>query len=80
MIPALPELLLLRHGQTEWNREGRFQGHLDPALSADGRLEAELVAERIAADAALRPARIISSPLGPWLRGAALASSCSTVW
>jgi probable phosphoglycerate mutase len=56
-------LVVVRHGVTDWNREGRFQGHLDPALSADGRLEAELVAERIAADAALRPARIISSPL-----------------
>ncbi|HEX2884150.1 MAG TPA: histidine phosphatase family protein [Candidatus Limnocylindria bacterium] len=56
-------LIIVRHGVTDWNREGRFQGHLDPALSADGRLEAELVAERIAADTALRPARIISSPL-----------------
>jgi len=56
-------LILVRHGVTEWNREGRFQGHLDPTLSADGREEARLVAERLAADGALRPGRLISSPL-----------------
>jgi broad specificity phosphatase PhoE len=56
-------LVLVRHGITDWNREGRFQGHLDPPLSDLGRREAALVAERIAADPALRPARIVSSSL-----------------
>jgi probable phosphoglycerate mutase len=56
-------LLFVRHGVTDWNREGRFQGHLDPGLSGEGRAEARLVAERIAADSDLRPARLISSPL-----------------
>jgi probable phosphoglycerate mutase len=36
-----PELLLLRHGETEWNREGRFQGALDSSLTARGRAQAE---------------------------------------
>lgn len=58
-----PLLVLVRHGVTDWNREGRFQGHSDPPLSADGRREAELVAARLAADADLRPARIRTSPL-----------------
>ena len=40
MIPALPELLLLRHGQTEWNREGRFQGARDSRLTELGRAQA----------------------------------------
>ena len=35
-------LLLVRHGVTDWNREGRFQGHLDPPLGPDGIDEAEL--------------------------------------
>ena len=41
MMPALPELLLLRHGQTEWNREGRFQGARDSRLTDLGRAQAE---------------------------------------
>ena len=42
-MPALPELLLLRHGQTEWNREGRFQGARDSRLTELGRAQAEAV-------------------------------------
>jgi broad specificity phosphatase PhoE len=56
-------LVLVRHGVTDWNREGRWQGRLDPPLSDEGRHEAELAAERIAADPTLRPARIVSSTL-----------------
>jgi glucosyl-3-phosphoglycerate phosphatase len=40
MLPALSELLLLRHGQTEWNREGRFQGARDSRLTDLGRAQA----------------------------------------
>lgn len=32
-------LLLIRHGRTGWNAEGRIQGQADIALSADGRAE-----------------------------------------
>ncbi len=60
---SVPRLVLGRHGLTEWNREGRFQGHLDPPLSRAGRHEARLVAKRLAADPDLRPVRLISSPL-----------------
>jgi broad specificity phosphatase PhoE len=56
-------LVLVRHGITDWNREGRFQGHLDPPLSAVGLREAALVGARIAADPELRPVRIVSSSL-----------------
>ncbi len=56
-------LVLVRHGVTDWNREGRWQGRLDPPLSDEGRAEAWLVGTRIAADPALRPGRIVSSPL-----------------
>lgn len=56
-------LVVVRHAVTDWNREGRFQGHLDPPLSDVGRREAELVAERLASDEALRPVRIVSSSL-----------------
>jgi broad specificity phosphatase PhoE len=56
-------LLLVRHGVTDWNREGRFQGHLDPALADDGRAEADLLAARVASSELLRPQRVVSSPL-----------------
>jgi probable phosphoglycerate mutase len=59
-----PRLVLVRHGVTEWNREGRFQGRLDPALSDLGRQQASAVARRIAGDPELRPARIVTSTLG----------------
>jgi glucosyl-3-phosphoglycerate phosphatase len=62
-MPASRRLALVRHGVTDWNREGRWQGRLDPPLSETGRHEASLAAERIAASDDLRPARILSSTL-----------------
>ena len=56
-------LLLVRHGVTDWNREGRFQGHLDPPLASDGLAEAELLGARLSGDESLRPVRVISSNL-----------------
>ena len=57
-------LLLVRHGVTDWNREGRFQGHLDPPLADQGREQAKLLGRRLAASPTDRPARIIASSLG----------------
>lgn len=53
-------LVLVRHGQTDWNSEGRFQGQADVPLNDLGRAQADAVAPFIAA---LRPARVISSDL-----------------
>lgn len=39
--PQAGILTLLRHGQSEWNREGRFSGWADVDLSPRGRAEAE---------------------------------------
>lgn len=64
-------LILVRHGITDWNREGRFQGHLDPPLGDDGRREARMVADRLVDDSDLRPRRVISSSLGRALETAA---------
>ncbi len=50
LVPAGLEatLVLLRHGETEYLREHRFQGQAETPLSARGRLQAALGGERIA--------------------------------
>jgi len=40
-------LILVRHGETEWNAQRRYQGQSDTLLSELGRRQAELVAERL---------------------------------
>jgi broad specificity phosphatase PhoE len=37
-------ILLARHAETSWNRQGRFQGHADPPLSDAGREQARALA------------------------------------
>lgn len=49
----MPELLFVRHGESTWNAEGRWQGLADPPLSLRGETEARLAAERLSELAAL---------------------------
>jgi broad specificity phosphatase PhoE len=53
-------LLVVRHGQTEWNLSGRIQGSSDIGLDETGRAQA---AEAAPALSAYEPIRIISSDL-----------------
>lgn len=39
-MPAFPPVFLLRHGETEWNKAARLQGHLDSPLTAKGKQQA----------------------------------------
>jgi broad specificity phosphatase PhoE len=52
-------MLLVRHGQSTWNAQGRWQGQADPPLSDAGRNEATLAAETLGA----LPGPVFASPL-----------------
>ena len=43
-------LMLVRHGETDWNVERRYQGQTNVPLSGLGRRQAELIAERLTAE------------------------------
>lgn len=40
-------VLVARHGQTDWNLEGRYQGHGDPPLNEQGREQAVALADEL---------------------------------
>ena len=42
-------ILLVRHGETAWNREGRYQGRTDVPLSPEGERQVVALAARLAA-------------------------------
>lgn len=66
------ELLLLRHGQTAWNAEGRWQGRLNSPLTALGRRQAERQ-RGILAGLDLRGFMALSSPSGRAVETAGIA-------
>jgi broad specificity phosphatase PhoE len=42
------QILIVRHGETDWNRDRRFQGHADPPLNDAGREQARALADELA--------------------------------
>lgn len=46
----MTEMILVRHGETDWNRELRFQGHVDVALNEIGMEQARRLARRLAGE------------------------------
>jgi broad specificity phosphatase PhoE len=62
---ASREIFLIRHGETEWNAEGRYQGQMDSPLTPDGRAQALRVGRRLAEQfRGTPPVELHVSPLG----------------
>lgn len=64
------KLLLVRHGETPWNAEGRYQGQVDIPLSELGERQARSLGRRLQD---VRIDRAVSSPLGRAAQTARLA-------
>ncbi len=69
----MTRMLLVRHGQSEWNAQGRWQGQADPPLTRLGRDQARQAVERLGTvdlvvasdlDRALTTAAILAEGLG----------------
>ncbi|MBL8325325.1 MAG: histidine phosphatase family protein [Rubrivivax sp.] len=70
----MTELLFIRHGETDWNRQQRFQGQIDVPLNAMGRAQAARLAARLAADP---HDRLFASDLG---RARETAQALAAAW
>jgi broad specificity phosphatase PhoE len=57
-------LLLIRHGETEWNVVRRYQGWLDSPLTERGIAQARAIARRVAELKEFASAPVVASPLG----------------
>ena len=46
----MTDFVFIRHGETDWNRQQRFQGQIDVPLNETGRAQAQRLGERLAAE------------------------------
>ena len=69
-------IFLVRHGETEWNRIGRYQGWLDSPLTPLGIAQAEAIGRRLATLPEAAAAAIVASPLDRAQRTAAIVARC----
>ena len=56
-------LILVRHGESEWNREGRVQGQFDSPLTEMGVVQAKSVSRYLSGVLLNQPLKIYTSPL-----------------
>ena len=68
----MAEIILVRHGETEWNVEEIFRGRIDIELNETGIKQAELLAEYLGQ---VKIAAIYSSPLKRALKTAAIIAA-----
>ncbi len=72
-MPQFPDLYILRHGQTEWNLQKKYQGQKDSPLTALGIAQAKQQGEILRAQLAGRSLPAYASPLGRAAHTAELA-------
>ncbi|MGH7046689.1 MAG: histidine phosphatase family protein [Stellaceae bacterium] len=68
-------ILLVRHGETEWNLERRFQGRFDSPLTRRGEAQARALGRALAASPDARTAALVASPQSRALRTAEIIRS-----
>jgi probable phosphoglycerate mutase len=70
----MTRIILVRHGQTEWNRIERFRGRADVPLNQVGLTQADLTGQRLAEE--WQPAAIYAGPLSRTIRTAEAIGVC----
>ena len=73
----LPTIYLLRHGQTLWNAEGRYQGQLDSVLTPKGKEQAEANALKLSQYIDIKKVKFFASPLGRAKVTAEIIAQCN---
>lgn len=53
-------IYFVRHGQTDWNKVGRLQGHIDISLNQEGKKQAQIVKQKLKG---VKFDKVFSSPL-----------------
>ena len=74
MVPSR-SFFCMRHGVTDWNRRGLFQGHTDNPLNDDGIAQAHAAAERLRT---VSVGHVVSSPLSRALKTAEIVAAASS--
>ncbi|EIM76086.1 phosphoglycerate mutase [Nitratireductor aquibiodomus RA22] len=75
---TFPPILLIRHGETQWNRQGRLQGRMDAPLTLNGMRQCLAVATAVETHLETLPgaARFWVSPLGRARQTASILADC----
>jgi probable phosphoglycerate mutase len=70
----MAQIILVRHGQTEWNRMERFRGRADVPLNQVGLTQAEATGRRLVAE--WQPAAVYAGPLSRTMQTAEAIGIC----
>jgi broad specificity phosphatase PhoE len=69
-------ILLVRHGDTEWNLARRYQGWSDSPLTEQGVAQAEAIGRLLSSLPEARSAELVASPIGRARRTAEIIRHC----
>ncbi len=69
-------ILLVRHGETEWNLVRRYQGWRDSPLTERGIAQAQAIGRLLSTLAGIEPAELVTSPIGRARHTAEIIRAC----